>query len=301
MTSWWHDQAGRYPLLTAAQEIHLGTAVRAWMDHPEPVPPAIIRRGRRARDQFVRANLRMVISVVDRYRSTSQHRCDLIQAGNEGLIRGVEKFDPTRGYKFSTYGYWWIRQGINSYLEQHTRSIRLPTSHALQHNRLQAAMQQLSQELDRVPTRQELADAAGWSVATLEAILTRPQATLSLDAPNRWMDDQAPIMDAIPAPANDPLDALHDADQLGRILELMEDLSPLGRRVIEDQFLSPTPRTIAALASAEGISRQRISDCLHTSLVRLRLMAFNRSPAPLTPPAHQPTEVGDQMVLPLGV
>jgi RNA polymerase primary sigma factor len=299
MTSWWHDQAGRYPLLTAAQEIHLGAAVRAWLDHPEPVPPAIVRRGRRARDQFVRANLRMVISAVDRYRNAAlQHRCDLIQAGNEGLIRAVERFDHTRGYKFSTYSYWWIRQGIHSYLEHHSRNIRLPTSHAPQHCRIQAVLQQLSQELDRPPTRQEIADAAGWSVATLEAILTRPQTTISLDAPNRWMDDQAPIMDAIPANADDPLDALHDVEQLERILDLLPRLSPMGRRVIEDQFLSPAPSTIAALASAEGVSRQRISECLRTSLARLRLMAANRSPAP--PPDLQPVAVGDQLVLPLG-
>jgi len=301
MSSWWHEQAGRFPLLTAAQEIHLGTAVRAWLDHPDPVPPAIIRRGRRARDQFVRANLRIVISVVDRYRNAApQHRCDLIQAGNEGLIRAVEKFDPTRGYKFSTYGYWWIRQSIHAHLEHHSRNIRLPTSHALQHNRLQAAMQQLSQELDRVPSRQELADAAGWSLATLEAILARPRSTLSLDAPNRRMDDAAPLMDCIAAQTGDPLEALHDGLQLEKIQGFLHHLSPLAQRLITDQFLSPVPSSLGALAKREHTSRQRIRDTLNHSLRRLRQLASGRPLEPLKPPKHQPAEIGEQIELTLG-
>jgi RNA polymerase primary sigma factor len=301
MSSWWHEQAGRYPLLTAAQEIHLGTAVRGWLDHPDPVPPATIRRGQRARDQFVRANLRMVISVVDRYRDAApQYRCDLIQAGNEGLIRAVEKFDPTRGYKFSTYGYWWIRQSIHAYLEHHSRNIRLPTSHALQHNRLQAAMLRLLGELERPPSRQELADAAGWSVTTLEAILARPQATLSLDAPNRRMDDGTPLMDCIAAQTDDPLDALHNGLQLEKIEGFLHHLSPLGRRVIEDQFLSPTPSSLGALAKRERISRQQIRNTLNHSLRHLRRLASGCPLEPLKPPEHQPAEIGEQIELTLG-
>ena len=100
---------GRIPVLTPAEEVHLGTLVRSWQDHSEP-SVALVRRGRRALERMVSANLRLVVAVVMRQNRRIQHLnhdpLDLIQAGNLGLIRAVEKFDPSRGYKFSTYGYW---------------------------------------------------------------------------------------------------------------------------------------------------------------------------------------------------
>ena len=97
--TWYLNQAGRYPLLTPSQELTLGRQVRDWQDHADP-PHDVVRRGQRARDRFVRANLRLVVAVAGRYRSVpSQYSDDLIQAGNLGLIRAVERFDPARGYK----------------------------------------------------------------------------------------------------------------------------------------------------------------------------------------------------------
>lgn len=122
---------GRIPLLTAQEEVHLGMIVKEWMETEQP-SPALQRRGRRALQRMVTANLRLVVTVALRYirrlKHLSHDPMDLVQAGNIGLLRAAEKFDPTRGYKFSTYGYWWIRQSINRYLQEHNGAIRLPVN-----------------------------------------------------------------------------------------------------------------------------------------------------------------------------
>ena len=296
--SWWHDQAGRYPLLTPAQEITLGQHVREWLDHPDP-PLGIVRRGQRARDRFVRANLRLVINVADRYRSVpAQYSDDLIQAGNLGLITAVQKFDPARGYKFSTYAFWWIRQGIHSFLEHHGRSIRLPTTHAAQYSRLQAATLQLRERLNRHPTRDELATATGWSLETIERVLTRPSATVSLDAPNLSRDDGAPVAEAIADPAPDLLDLVDSADQLERLMDAIELLSPMARRIIADQFLSPVATPQHQLARELGLGRDQIRTIVAQSLNQLRLILRGHRPSP---PALQQIAGGEQLGLPIAV
>jgi RNA polymerase primary sigma factor len=295
--SWWHDQAGRYPLLTPAQEITLGQQVRAWLDDPDP-PPAVIRRGQRARERFVQANLRLVINVADRYRSVQpQYADDLIQAGNMGLITAVTKFDPARGYKFSTYAFWWIRQAIHSFLEHHSRSIRLPTTHAAQYTRLQATTLQLREQLNRPPTRRELADATGWTLETIDRVLTRPTATVSLDAPNLSRDDGGTVAEVIAAPGPDLLDLVDSGDQVERLMAAVEQLSPMAQRIIEDQFLSPVATTQHVLARELGIGREQLRTITAQSLNQLGLILRGRQ---LTPPAHPaPIGGGDQIALPI--
>ena len=302
MTSWWHDQAGRFPLLTGAQEIHLGTMVRQWLDHPDPVPPAIVRRGLRARDRFVRANLRLVLSFAERFRSVPEfHRDDLIQAGNLGLLRAVEKFDPTRGYKFSTYAYWWIRQGCGQYLEQHSRTIRLPSNHSAQFGRMQAAISELCSTLHRPPTRAEIAEACGWDPELLDRILARPAATTSLDQPVRNHDDRAAFGDNLSDPdAADPLDAIDAIDRIDRVMAALAELSPAAQRLIGGEFLGESGGTLAQLAKREGMSRDRARAVVAQGLAHIR-QRVNGSPAPPTAPQQpaQPGSYGPQLALPL--
>ena len=130
----WLEGAGRFPLLGPAEEVHLGGLVRAWQDHPAGpagAPPAIRRQGLRARDRIVRCNLRLVAHITDRARRRGGVRLleleDALQVGAIGLQRAAERFDPARGYKFSTYAFWWIRQSIARESEVVGSTIRLPS------------------------------------------------------------------------------------------------------------------------------------------------------------------------------
>lgn len=266
--TWWHDQASRYPLLTPAQELSLGSQIRAWLDHPPPVPPAIERRGRRARERFIRANLRLVVLFAERYRSIpQQHHDDLIQAGNLGLMVAVEKFDPTRGYKFSTYAYWWIRQKINGFLQKHSRTITLPTTHQDRINRCSKVAAQLGHQLGRPATRAEIAAAMGQTVEQLDAILCRPAAVLSLDQPNPWRDDGAPIGESIPAPEGGSIEA---AESLQLLALAVDRLPPQSRRIITSLWgLEGPPVSLSAVARAEGLQSSRVQRLADAALAAL--------------------------------
>ena len=175
---------GRVPLLSHEQEITLGRQVQDLMilenletelesdlgEKPDinffadkaGISPVQLKKklksGRRAKERMVAANLRLVVSVAKKYTKRNMELLDLIQEGTIGLVRGVEKFDPTRGYKFSTYAYWWIRQGITRAIAEKSRSIRLPIHITEMLNKLKKGQRELSQELSRTPTLKELSE-----------------------------------------------------------------------------------------------------------------------------------------------
>lgn len=185
--NWWLNQIGRVPLLTPAQEIELGSRVQAWLHHPDgpdQCPAAIRRSGLRARDHFIRANLRLPMAFVGKAarRYGSAVYDDLIQAANEGLIRAVEKFDPTRGYKFSTYAFWWIRQAVERWMELNGRVVAIPALHVKHLARLDAVTTRLRQQLGRSPSPEDVAAAMGISPAVLERVLINALPVASLDA-----------------------------------------------------------------------------------------------------------------------
>jgi RNA polymerase primary sigma factor len=182
--SWWLDTIGRIPLLTPAEEIELGTAIQRWQQHPDPCPPGIRRCGMRARERFVQANLRLAVSYVAKRcnRLAKQHGSDdLIQAANLGLITAVERFDPARGYRFSTYAYWWIRQSVNRWIDTHSRLIAIPGSHSQHLSKLAGITARIEREHGRLPNHHELAAELGVSSRVLEQVLENGRTISSLD------------------------------------------------------------------------------------------------------------------------
>ena len=196
----------RYPLLTQEEELHLGRLVRLWQEEDQPCP-AVKRRGERALRRMVVANLRLVVSVVTKYRrgarTFSVEPVDLIQAGNLGLIRAVEKFDQSRGYRFSTYAYWWIRQGITRAIAEKSRTIRLPIHITETLNKLKKGQRELSQELGRTPTVTELAEFVELPEEEVKDLLCRARQPVSLETKVGDGDDTE-LLDLLAANGTQP-------------------------------------------------------------------------------------------------
>ena len=196
---YWLEAAGRHPLLTHREELELGRLVQEWQQWPGGVgaaPAAVRRRGLRARDRMVTANLRLVVAVVRRYGTQIQRQHlameDGFQEGVIGLQRGVEKFDPTRGYKFSTYGYWWIRQAVGRWV--HTSGlIRVP--------------QNVSEQIARVKREADLDDLEDNHRARIEAAMAVQQLA-ALDGAVAGGDGST-LLELLSTDVIDPLEQLH--------------------------------------------------------------------------------------------
>ena len=292
---WWGDQCGRVPLLTPAEEIELGSMIQRWLTHPEPCPPGIRRSGQRARDRFVRANLRLAAGFVSNrcHRLAKQHsQDDLVQAANEGLIRAVERFDPAKGYRFSTYAYWWLRQAVNRYVDLHGRTIAIPGSHSQHLYKLQGIRRRLTLELNRDPTREELAAELGVSLAVLDQVHTNGQQLASLDEP--CGDDDLTLADSVahydlsPEEQEEQQERWKQAEQLR---ELIKRLQKQDQRLLSLAFgLDGEELKPAEIGKREGLSARAVSgrlnelqQVLRTASVQLILLAVPRSPVAVQP------------------
>ena len=304
MALFWLSQAGRTPLLTAAEEIHLGSLIRAWQDWeptPADAPPSVRRRGLRARDRMVGANLRLVAHIAGRSRGrlgvavADADLPDLFQAGAIGLQRGAELFDPARGYKFSTYAYWWIRQGISRWADSHGRTIRVPTTHSSTAAKLGRVASALTAELGRAPSRAELADALGVAEQELERLLLVGAGCLSLDCalPGSTGGEATLLGDLLAAAdGQEQISPLRD-ELLGLIAQLDEQS---GRLVSWHYGLTGPPATVAELAGREGITAKRVRQLLKDAEARLRqISGVDPLPLPVRPAELQP--ISDDAVL----
>ncbi len=296
--TWWKSQAGRFPLLTPEQEVLYGTAIRRWQDDPDP-SEAVIRRGRRAREKMINANLRLVINVVTgKYAFAIPPRgctdpLDLIQEANIGLNRAAEKYDPTKGYRFTTYAYFWIRQSINRFLSMHSRSIRLPGSLAEQVSKLRTYHEDLRNELGRQPRPAEIAERAEMTVERMQEILMAWQPVLSME--HRLSEDLI-LGDSIPAPEMEPPD--EDLELLAeRMAWRMEDLNAQQREILSAGWglggreIEPQETTAARL----GGKRSWVGSVKARAMATLRQERGQRPPAEpanweeveLCPPSRQ--------------
>jgi RNA polymerase primary sigma factor len=286
------DTIGRVPLLTAEQEIELGRKVARAQELKQLDRPLTdaerreLRIGERAQRKFVTANLRLVVSVAKRYanRTKSLDLMDLIQEGNIGLIRGVEKFDPTRGYKFSTYAYWWIRQGIRRGISSRDRLIRLPGTVADIAANWDYTISKLTQQLGRNPKPSEMAEALGVKVQEVVTYINQGTHSLvSLDSIYSARQD-TPLIDMIADPMDpkgqNALDTLHN-QQYWDLLDLA--MGCLDQR--EEEMLKRrwgicgfTAETWTDIGKRFGVSRERVRQVVNVSERKLRHRLSQLSP-----------------------
>ena len=181
--SWYLSNIGRVPLLTPAEEIELGNQVQKMMVLTEdgqlnektkeftPQEKRTIKIGRRSKERMMKANLRLVVSVAKKYQGKGLELLDLVQEGSLGLERAVEKFDPTRGYKFSTYAFWWIRQSMTRAIACQSRTIRLPVHLSERLATIRKISRELAHKLGAMPSRIEIAEAMEIDVEELDSVL----------------------------------------------------------------------------------------------------------------------------------
>jgi len=263
-------QIGRHPLLTATEEIEYSRQIQAMIavqaDNPDTDRHTreqrfIVRRGQRAKQRMIERNLRLVVTIAKKYvkRCTTLELLDLVQDGNIGLSRATELFDPSRGYKFSTYAYWWIRQPISRGLHDRDRMIRLPIH---RHERVVKARAWMNQQMaltGRMPTLAECAKAIECEPDDLQTSLIMAQDVCSLDAKVSNDSEKSPMIDLIPDESTlnkeDQYllerDILHDAINM-----LSEDEQDIVRRY---NGLAGQPKvTLSQLGKELGVSREAV-------------------------------------------
>ncbi len=283
--SWYLATIGRIPLLTPAEEIELGNQVQAMMTLTEDgsrefedgelttAQRRLLRIGRRAKERMMKANLRLVVSVAKKYQGKGLELLDLIQEGSLGLERAVEKFDPTRGYKFSTYAFWWIRQSMTRAIACQSRTIRLPVHLSERLTTIRKVSLDLAHKLGAMPSRVEIAEAMDIPLDELDSLLRQALTTSSLDAPVNGEEGRSFLGDLIAdSSLDEPLEVVEQRihhEQLGRWLS---HLSEQEQHVLRMRFgLEGNERhTLAEIGRLMEVSRERVRQVELKALRKLR-------------------------------
>jgi RNA polymerase primary sigma factor len=284
-------EIGRVPLLTGAEEVEYSRRIEeggfaaqkladlAATDQMDTLEFAerrllqrTVRRGEDAREVLIEANLRLVVSIAKRYVGRGMHFLDLIQEGNLGLMRAVEKFDYTKGFKFSTYATWWIRQAITRAIADQARTIRIPVHMVESINKVHRIQRQMMQELEREPTVEELAERVGLTEDRVREIQRISLDPLSLDSPVGEEDDSN-LADFIEDQAAEaPADAAARRMLNRAVIDALDELNDREKAVVRLRFGldDGQARTLEEVGKEFGVTRERIRQIESKTLAKLR-------------------------------
>jgi RNA polymerase primary sigma factor len=279
------NEIGRTALLDAAQEVDLSKRIEAgvYAEHKLSETPKLVAKLRReleairddgalAKAHMLEANLRLVVSVAKRYSNRGMSFLDVVQEGNLGLIRAVEKFDYTKGYKFSTYAMWWIRQAITRALADQARTIRLPVHVVEQLNKLGRLQRDMHQRFGREPTPEELATELDRTPEQIEEMLRNARQPVSLDNPVGDDEDTrlGDLIEDAEAPAAS--DALEYQTMIETVHRALASLEPREARVLALRFglAEGRPHTLDEIGRDVGLTRERIRQIEKEALAKLR-------------------------------
>ncbi len=262
------QQIGKIPLLSAQEELEVAKQIYE-------------TQSEFARKVLINANLRLVVSIAKKYIGRGLSFLDLIQEGNMGLIRATEKFDYTKGYKFSTYATWWIQQSITRAIADKARIIRLPIHLIESINKIKKATIELTTELGRMPVKQEIADKLGISVAKLTSIIKSTQSTISIDTPTGQKDDSNKIIDYIVDESTlAPESRVSQENLLDDIKVMLEQLSQKERDILILRFglnNNGTKKTLDEIGSIYGVSRERIRQIENRAISKLKKLCKSKN------------------------
>lgn len=283
-------EIGRVPLLTGADEVRLAKKMEEGLAAVDELATLNaegslddldfatrrrlqrrVRDGDRARQHLIRANLRLVVSIAKRYVGRGMHLLDLVQEGNLGLMRAVEKFDHSKGFKFSTYATWWIRQAISRAIADQARTIRIPVHMVETINRVRRTQRDMMQRLEREPTVEELAEQVDLTPERVREILRISLDPVSLESPVG--EDDSQLGDFIEDEnADRPVDVAARAMLGNDVLEALDELNEREKEVVRMRFglIDGRARTLEEVGRAFGVTRERIRQIESKTLAKLR-------------------------------